>query len=194
MLIQSVLWQLSKEQLESLNEYSDKLCREYGLIVVDGEKGRHKNRGEYRATDKKQSWKYEMYLAVKHCKWCSRSKDEFIKNMNKLGYKVNWIDERKYITFITLDGKKCRNRKLCPTDQFTKEALIKAFKLNKQKSDEKQLEARIELLLTAIKMISKNTGNNYNSLLLLTALEGQAKKERAIEETKGRGLNWENEK
>ncbi|MDT8716063.1 relaxase/mobilization nuclease domain-containing protein [Clostridium sp. 19966] len=187
-------WQLSKEQLESLKEHSDELCKEYGLIVVDGEKGKHKNRGEYRATDKKQSWKYELYLAVKHCKWCSRSKDEFIKNMTKLGYKVDWADERKYITFTTPEGKKCRNRKLYPLEQFTKEALFKAFELNKQKADKKQLEAKMELLFTAIEMIAKDKSNNYNSKLPLTALEGQAKKERAIEESKGRGLEWESGK
>lgn len=187
-------WQLSKEQLESLKEYSDELCREYGLIVVVGEKGNHKNRGEYRAIDKKQSFKYELYLAVKHCKWCSRSKDEFIENMNKLGYKVDWTDERKYITFTTPTNKKCRNRKLYPPEQFTKEALLKAFELNRQKADKKKLEARIELLLTAIEMISKDKSNNYNYHLPLTALEGEAKKEQAIEEAKGRGLDWGNGK
>lgn len=187
-------WQLSKEQLESLKEYSDKLCREYGLIVVYGEKGRHTNRGDYRATDKKQSWKYELYLAVKNCKWCSKSKDEFIENINQLCYKVDWTEERKYITFTTPDDKKCRNRKLYPKEQFTKEALLKAFELNKQKADKKQLEARMEFLLTAIEMISKDKSNNYNYHLSLTALEGEAKKERAIEEAKGRGLDWENGK
>lgn len=116
--------------MESLKKYSDELCREYGLIIVDGAKENHKNRGEFRAKDKQQSWKYELYLAVKHCKWCSISKYDFIKNMKSFGYKVDWIDERKYITFTNNEGKKCRNRKLYPSEQFTKETLIKAFELN----------------------------------------------------------------
>ena len=186
-------WQLSKEQLESLKEYSDELCGEYGLIIVDGVKENHKNRGEYRAKDKKQSWKYELYLAVKHCKWCSCSKEEFVDNMKKLGYKVDWIDERKYITFTTSEGKKCRNRKLYPPEQFTKEELLKAFELNEQKADKKQLQLRMELLLTAIQMLSRDDNSHYNSHLPLIALEGQARKERAIEEAKGRGLDFENE-
>lgn len=49
----------------------------------------------------------------------------------------------------------------------------------------------MKLILTAIEMISKDNSNNYNSHSPLTALEGQAKKERAIEESKGRGLDWE---
>ena len=52
----------------------------------------------------------------------------------------------------------------------------------------------MELLLTAIQMLSKDENNYYNSHLPLTALEGQARKERAIEEAKGKGLNWEKER
>lgn len=184
-------WQLSKEQLDCLKEYSDELCREYGLIIVDGAKGNHKDRGEYRAKDKEQSWKYELFLAVKYCKWCSRSKEEFIDNMKKLGYKVDWSDERKYITFTTPDGKKCRNRKLYPQERFTKESLLKAFELNEQKADKEQLQLRMQLLLEAIQKLSKDDNNHYNSHLPLTALEGQARKERAIEEAKGRGIDWD---
>lgn len=183
-------WQLSKEDLTSLKDYSDELCREYGLIVVDGAKGNHKNRGEYRTKNKEQSWKYELYLVVKHCKWCSISKEDFINNMLRLGYKVDWSDERKYITFTTPDGKKCRNRKLYPPEQFTKEALLKAFELNKQHADKKQLKLRMELIITAIQMLSKDDNNPNVSQYPLAHLEGQARKERAIEESKGRGLEW----
>jgi len=186
-------WQLAKQQLESLKEYSDELCRDYGLIIVDGAKGNHKDRGEYRAKDKEQSWKYELFLAVRQCKWCSRSKEEFISNMYKLDYKVDWSDERKYIAFTTPDGKKCRNRKLYPPEKFTKEALIKAFEINEQQGTKKQLQTRMELLLSAIQMLSQEERNNQGRYPL-TALEGQARKERAIEETKGRGLNWDDGK
>ncbi|UZQ48848.1 relaxase/mobilization nuclease domain-containing protein [Clostridium kluyveri] len=183
-------WQLSKEQLESLKEYSDQLCRDYGLIIVNGAKDNRKDRGEYRANRKQQSWKYELYLAVKECKWCSRSKEEFIANMEKLGYKVDWSEERKYITFTTPIGKKCRNRKIYPPEQFTKEALLKAFELNQQQATRKQTQSRMELLLSAIQMLSLEGKNNIQAHYPLTALEGEARKERAIEEAKGRGLDW----
>lgn len=32
--------------------------------------------------------------------------------MNKLGYQVNWVDTRKYITYTTPEGYKCRDNKL----------------------------------------------------------------------------------
>jgi len=187
-------WQLSKEWLEELKEYSDELCRDYGLIIVDRAKGNHKNRGEYRAKAKEQSWKYELFLSVKQCKWCSRNKEEFIANMEKLGYKVDWSNERKYITFTTPNGKKCRNRKLYPPKQFTKEVLIKAFEINEQQATKKQLQARMEILLSVIQMLSKEDRNNNQGHYPLIVLEGQARKERAIEEGKGKGLDWENGK
>lgn len=42
----------------------------------------------------------------------STCKEDFIKTMNKLGYQVNWTDTRKYITYTTPEGYKCRDNKL----------------------------------------------------------------------------------
>ncbi|GKX31394.1 mobilisation protein [Vallitalea longa] len=188
-------WQLSKEQLQELKDYSDKLCRQYGLIVVRGKEGNYKNRGEYRSKSKGTSWKYELYLAVEECMKNSTSKEEFISNMEKLGYKVNWDDNRKYITFITPNGKKCRNRKLYPPEKYTKENLLKTFKLNKRYQNKKLLHNRMELLFSAIYILSKsdNTNNQNYPLTYLRnkELKGDALKERIAELQKGRGLNWE---
>ena len=41
-----------------------------------------------------------------------RSKEEFIWEMQMHGYKVDWKDDHKYITFTTPDGHKCRDNKL----------------------------------------------------------------------------------
>ncbi|TYQ17833.1 UNVERIFIED_CONTAM: hypothetical protein Cloal_0205 [Acetivibrio alkalicellulosi] len=184
-------WQLSKENLANLKEYSDELCREYGLIIVDGIKDNRKNRGEYRSKEKNQSFKYELFLAVKKCKWLSVSKEDFIDNMQKLGYKVDWRDDRKYITFTTPEGKKCRNNKLYPKEQFTKESLLGAFELNRQQTSQNELHQKMELLLFAVQLLSKREHNLNHIRFPLTTLEGQAKKERALEESKGRGLDWD---
>lgn len=49
----------------------------------------------------------------------------------------------------------------------------------------------MELLLSAVHALSEDE-NRQNRHYPLTTLEGQAKKKRAIEEAKGRGLEWEN--
>lgn len=53
----------------------------------------------------------------------SNCKEDFIKNMNKLGYKVNQTDTRKYITYTTPKGYKCRDNKL-----YDKKYLKRAMK------------------------------------------------------------------
>lgn len=190
-------WQLSKEQLQELKDYSDELCRQYGLIVVKGKEGNYKNRGEYKSKKKGASWKYELYLAVKECMRNSSSREEFITNMEKLGYKVGWEDKRKYITFITPDGKKYRNRKLYPPEKFTKENLLKTFELNEKYQDKRLLRNRMELLVSSIYMLSKSTSSNQSNypltLLKNRELKGDALKERIAELKKGRGLNWDKE-
>jgi hypothetical protein len=132
-----------------------------------------------------------LFLAVKHAKWQSKSKEEFIKNLEKLGYQVNWTDERKYITFTNKEGKKCRNRKLYPPEHFTKEALLKAFEINAQKSKERISENQFELLLSIIKLLQINDSSDQARNFPLTTLEGDALKNKIAENKKGKGLDWD---
>lgn len=186
-------WRQSKEELQELKDYSDEICKKYGLIITQGKSGTHINRGEYRTKDKGASWKYELFLAVKHAKWASKNKDEFISNMNQLSYSVEWTDNRKYITFTNNEGKKCRNRKLYPPEHFTKEALLKAFEINAQKSKENTNYNRMEILLSAIKFLQQNDSNNHTKQYPLTVLEGDSLKDEIAELKKGKGLDWDKE-
>jgi len=184
-------WRQSKEELQAFKDYSDDLCRKYGLIITKGKKGNHINRGEYRTKDKGMSWKYELFLAVKHCKWTSKSKEDFINNMNKLGYSVNWTDERKYITFTNKDGKKCRSRKLYPPEHFTKEALLSAFEKNAKYAKEKKQENTIEMLLSSIKLLQSQDHSNNATHYPLSILEGNDLKDKIAELKKGKGMDWD---
>jgi hypothetical protein len=184
-------WRQSREELQALKDYSDDLCRKYGLIITQGKKGNHVNRGEYRTKDKGMSWKYELFLAVKKCKWSSTSKEDFTDNMNKLGYSVNWTDERKYITFSNKEGKKCRNRKLYPPEQFTKEALLKAFEKNAEYAKEKNQENTFEILLSSIKLLQSQDHSNNAAHYPLSTLEGNDLKDKVAEIKKGKGMDWD---
>jgi len=79
-------WKQSAEQLQMMKDYSDEICKKYGLIITQGNKGNHINRGEYRTKDKGTSWKYELFLAVKLAKLHSKSKEDFIIKLNQLDY------------------------------------------------------------------------------------------------------------
>ena len=186
-------WRQSKEELEAFKDYSDDLCRKHGLIITKGKKGNHINRGEYRTKDKGISWKYELFLAVKHCKWSSKSKEDFINNMNKLGYSVNWTDERKYITFTNKDGKKCRNRKLYPPEHFTKEALLDAFDKNARYAKEQKQHNAIEALISSIKLLQMEDHSTNATHYPLSTLEGNDLKDKIAELKKGKGMDWDKE-
>lgn len=183
-------WRQNSKELQEVKDYSDKICRKYGLIIIPKVNiGNYIKNGEYRSISKEASWKYELYLAVTNCIKTSTSKDEFIKNMEKLKYKVDWQENRKYITFTTSSGKKCRNKKLYPPENFTKEMIEKRLSLNKQFANKRELENAMYFLIEAINSICKEP-DNHSKQYPLTTLEGQALKEKIIEESKGKGLDW----
>ncbi len=188
-------WRISKEELLELKDYSDELCRKYGLSVTHGKKGTHINRGEYRTKSQGKSWKYEMYLAIRHSKNHAVSRADFINKLKKLNYQVNWSDARKYITFTNEEGKKVRNRKLYPPESFTKEALEERFELNAKNIKKEKLESSFEGLLGAMKLLeTNNLAKSSDSKFSLSKLEGKAKSDLIAEFKKGEGLNWEKEK
>lgn len=105
--------QMSKKDLQDLKDYSDKLCLGIGASVIPKkENTQYIKRNEYRVAEQGKSWKFKLINAIDLSLAESSNKEEFIKSMNKLGYQVNWTDTRKYITYTTPEGYKCRDNKL----------------------------------------------------------------------------------
>lgn len=105
--------QMSKKNLQDLKDYSDKLCLEIGAsVIAKKENTQYIKRNEYRVAEQGKSWKFKLINAIDLSLAESSNKEEFIKSMNKLGYQVNWTDTRKYITYTTPEGYKCRDNKL----------------------------------------------------------------------------------
>ena len=114
--------QMARGSIHKLRQFSDDICREYGLSIVQPKEQESKNihAREYRAADKGNSWNFKLMGAVDAAMAQSRTKAEFIGNMRKMGYGVNWSDNRKHITYTTPDGNKCRDNKL-HDDKYLKE-------------------------------------------------------------------------
>lgn len=140
----------SRKALQDTKDYSDKLCLENGLSIID-KKEKNNNptihsKNKYKTVEKAKageykSYVYDCYNAVKMATNIAKNKDEFIEELAKAGYSVNWSDDRKYITFVDGDGKKVRNSNLEKTfgEKFGKEDLLKTFYENK-KAEEKTKE------------------------------------------------------
>lgn len=89
-------------ELAQVKEYSNRLCREYGLSETEA-------KSSFGSMPRwKELLRKKAYNVANH----TRSKEEFIWEMEMHGYKVDWKDGHKYITFTTPDGHKCRDNKL----------------------------------------------------------------------------------
>jgi len=187
-------WKQGRDFLLSVREQSDVLCREFNLSVLPPrqKQDRDSMRGEYEASKDQRSWKHELRLAVRACLKNSSSVADFIRKMHELGYGVVWTKERKHVTFITPDGKKCRGRML--GTWYTKENMEQQFEKNRQHQEQRVLDNQMSLVGEAIRGIRNlqnpnDSGSGKGFKFPLSALEGQAVKEKAIKQ-KDKGLDW----
>lgn len=127
-------FQQSKKDMEKVKNYSDELCLQYGLSIIENpNKNTYLKQNEYQVALKGESWKIQLIIDIDNTLKISKSKDDFIHIMNEKGYTVNWSDNRKYITYTTPSGKKCRDNKL-KDKKYSKEVLENEFRRIETKS------------------------------------------------------------
>ena len=119
--------------LIKLRSLSDGICQQYGLSVLEPYKkdGANISSREYRAAAKGDSWKFKLMSDIDFVMNRSGSKNDFMREMQRLGYKVTWTDERKYITFTCPNGMKCRDIRL-HEEKYLKEVLEYEFTIRKR--------------------------------------------------------------
>lgn len=126
---------ISESEVELLMQVSDKICREYGLSVLEpkpiSERGKPMNDREYRSAEKGESWKIRLEAVISNAMQTAVSKEHFIMLMEAEGYGVKWTDTRKNITYTTPDGKACRDSKL-HLQKFLKENMEYEFKIRQE--------------------------------------------------------------
>ena len=67
---------------------------------------------EYYPASKGESWKFELMRVIDECMRCAGNREEFLVLLRSEGYDATWTDSRKNITYVTPDGRKCRDNKL----------------------------------------------------------------------------------
>ena len=121
---------MAKEQLQELMRRNDAICQEMGLPVFEA--ARQQSRGmsgaEYHTALKGQSWKLRLANTIDECMRYAADKDAFVSLMESEGYAVRWESTRKYITYTTPDGLKCRDSKL-HEEKYCKEAMEHEFRI-----------------------------------------------------------------
>ena len=104
----------SPSTLRQLRALSDEICLAHGLSVLTPYEngGRRISNREYRARMRGNSWKQKLAEDIEKSMEYSGSRDEFVRAMSILGYRMTWTDERKYLTFHCPNGRSCRDKSL----------------------------------------------------------------------------------
>ena len=121
---------MAKEQLQELMRRNDMICQEMGLPVFDAptQQARGMSGAEYHTALKGQSWKLRLMNTIDECMKYAADKDAFVSLMESEGYAVRWESSRKYITYTTPDGMRCRDNKL-HEEKYCKEAMEHEFRI-----------------------------------------------------------------
>lgn len=121
---------MAKEQIQELMRRNDAICQEMGLPVFDAptQQARGMSGAEYHMALRGQSWKLRLMNAIDECMKYAADKDAFISLMASEGYAVRWERGRKYITYTTPDGMRCRDSKL-HEKKYCKEAMEHEFRI-----------------------------------------------------------------
>ena len=121
---------MAKEQLQELMRRNDMICQEMGLPVFDAptQQARGMGGAEYHTALKGQSWKLRLMNTIDECMKYAADKDAFVSLMASEGYAVRWESGRKYITYTTPDGLKCRDNKL-HEEKYCKEVMEHEFRI-----------------------------------------------------------------
>ena len=130
--------------LEHLREKSDRICMSHGYSII---KNHHKRtsyipRGEYRAAQRGNSWKFALMWNIDQAMKKSGTRKDFVQKMKRRGYDMIWTDTRKSITFICPNGMKCRDFKL-HEDKYLKDNIENEFKYREQLSKQSHIDKTV---------------------------------------------------
>lgn len=102
----------SPDTIRKLRLSSDNICKAHGQEVLPTYtygRSQTMSRAEKRATQNGTSWKRKLAKDIDICMSKSNGQEGFVFLMESLGYRVNWSDARKNITYTTADGMRCRD-------------------------------------------------------------------------------------
>ncbi|MFI3255752.1 MAG: relaxase/mobilization nuclease domain-containing protein [Eubacteriales bacterium] len=119
--------------IKELRKFSDDLCREFGLSVCQPkqEKTEPVSGKEYHSAVRGDSWKIKLVSTIDLCMAKAKSKKHFKKLMFDQGYGVKWEENRKYITYFTPEGQRCRCNKL-HDKRYSKEMMERELRIREE--------------------------------------------------------------
>ena len=134
---------MADEQIQELRVRNDEICEELGLPKFQRDEQR-KTQGmsnaEYYTASKGESWKFELMRVIDECMRCAGNREEFLVLLRSEGYDATWTDSRKNITYVTPDGRKCRDNKL-HIEKYLKENMEAEFGYRTENDNTRNVDA-----------------------------------------------------
>ncbi len=118
--------QIGEKELERLRDLSDAICQQHGLEVLppyEKPSKRTINQREYRAALRGDSKKLRLINAIEYAVATSRSKERFIEQMKKLGYRECNQDGTQRRRYEAGGGKDGHTDRFDGTDEATQRAV-----------------------------------------------------------------------
>jgi hypothetical protein len=168
-------FRMHKSELQQMKDLSDQMCRQRGLYICkkgktfSGEEREETvawSKDTYQLLKKAEQGEIKSYvqdiaLAVLDCKEQAISREDFINRMEQRGYKTDWQDNHKYITWTDLAREKAGEKACKIRDNklekyynmpFGKGELTHEFEANSRREAEREQtreRARLQLDRTA---------------------------------------------
>ena len=134
---------MADEQIQELRVRNDEICEDLGLPKFQKDEQRQSrgmSNAEYYTADRGESWKFELMRVIDECMRCAGSREEFLILLRSEGYDATWTDSRKNITYVTPEGRKCRDSKL-HIEKYLKENMEAEFGYRTENDNTRNVDA-----------------------------------------------------
>ena len=134
---------MADEQIQELRVRNDQICEELGLPKFQRDEQKRScgvSNAEYYTASKGESWKFELMRVIDECMRCAGNREEFLVLLRSEGYNATWTDGRKNITYVTPDGRKCRDNKL-HIEKYLKENMEAEFGYRTENDNTRNVDA-----------------------------------------------------
>lgn len=131
----------TRDDLMEMRRLNDELCKKYGLVITEKGKTYEGINREGMATWNMNKHKViegksdiqDCFEAVERATFLSKTKDEFVDYLMRVGWHVNWNKNRKHIVFYNDKGRKFRDSNLSRTfcREISMERLERTFQENR---------------------------------------------------------------
>ena len=134
---------MADEQIQELRVRNDQICEKLELPKFQRDEQKHSrgmSNAEYYTALKGESWKFELMRVIDDCMRCAGNREEFLALLRAEGYDATWTDSRKNITYVTPDGRKCRDNKL-HIEKYLKENMEAEFGYRTENDNTRNVDA-----------------------------------------------------